>query len=184
MFRGSRSLLALLALLALASTVAAGTPDRPEILDDANDVAEDPDQPLTDYGAIEIVKVWLDEETPEHFLVIADMGAAIEPSETPTQQFSYTLSITYDGTTLQMPATVTDEGSGPVASGADIDQPVVCGCIGPCHDSAAGLALRVATTCRTAPADGRAESREGRPPPGPPPAQLRHVAAGANGCSR
>lgn len=120
MFRGSRSLLALLALLAVASAVHAGSADDPEILDPADDVAEDPDQPLTDYGAIEIVKVWLEEENPTHFVFIADMGAAIEPSATPAQQFTYILRATYQDQGLSMPATATDEGDGLVLTGATI----------------------------------------------------------------
>jgi len=81
-------------LLLFAAAVQGGTEDDPEITDGA-DVEGDV---FEDYAAIDVRKVWIDHETNESIFVIIQVEGDIEPSETPTQQFTYTLNFTYAGT--------------------------------------------------------------------------------------
>lgn len=110
MFRASRSLLVLAALLALAGTALAGSEQDPELLDDVGDVVKDPSQQQESYDAIDIVKLWVADETPSAFVLIADMAGDIDPSELPAQQFTYDLRMQYNGQQIAAAAVVDSDG--------------------------------------------------------------------------
>ncbi|MGB1587112.1 MAG: hypothetical protein ACPHID_08735 [Thermoplasmatota archaeon] len=110
MYRASRSLFVLAAVLAIAGTALAGSEQDPELIDAIGDVVKDPAQQQDDYPELDIVQVWVDQETPTAFIIIADMAADIAPSATPAQQFSYDLRMQYKGQEIAAAAVVDSDG--------------------------------------------------------------------------